>query len=65
MTASTAATASDWHGRIEDDPLLRGTGCFGDDVKPEGALAACFVRSPHAFARITQIDVTAAKNSSR
>ncbi len=63
MTVSTAANASDWHGRIEDDPLLRGSGCFGDDVKPEGALAACFVRSPHAFARITRIDAGAARQA--
>ena len=51
MTNSTAADV--WHGRVEDDPLLKGTGRFGDDVKPEGALAAYFVRSPHAFARIS------------
>ncbi len=50
-------------GRIEDDALLRGAGRFGDDVKPEGALAACFVRSPHAFAAIERIDVAAAKNA--
>ena len=23
-----------WHGRIEDDPLLRGRGRFSDDVRP-------------------------------
>ena len=61
MTNSTAADA--WHGRVEDDPLLKGTGRFGDDVKPEGALAAYFVRSPYAFARITHIDVTAARQA--
>jgi carbon-monoxide dehydrogenase large subunit len=60
---STAAKAEPWTGRIEDDALLRGTGRFGDDVKPEGALAACFVRSPHAFAKIERIDVAAAKNA--
>ncbi len=61
MTNSTAADG--WHGRVEDEPLLKGTGRFGDDVKPEGALAAYFVRSPHAFARITHIDVTAARQA--
>ena len=60
---STAAKAEPWTGRIEDDALLRGAGRFGDDVKPEGALAACFVRSPHAFADIEHIDVAAAKNA--
>src|ERR1700751_2906977 len=50
-----------WSGRIEDDALLRGRGRFGDDVRPEGAAAAVFVRSPHAHARIRAVDVTAAK----
>jgi carbon-monoxide dehydrogenase large subunit len=52
-----------WNGRVEDDALLRGAGKFGDDIKPQGALAACFVRSPHAFARIVSIDLTAAKSA--
>ncbi len=63
MNVSTAAKPSAWHGRVEDDPLLKGTGCFGDDVKPDGALAAYFVRSPHAFARIARTDVTAARQA--
>ncbi|MFY9598951.1 MAG: xanthine dehydrogenase family protein molybdopterin-binding subunit [Pseudolabrys sp.] len=66
MTQSTAARNEDhavWSGRVEDDALLRGQGRFGDDVKPEGALAAFFVRSPHAFAKIERIDVTAAKSA--
>jgi aerobic carbon-monoxide dehydrogenase large subunit len=66
MTQSTAVQDDDhavWSGRVEDDPLLRGQGRFGDDVKPEGALAAHFVRSPHAFARIERIDVAAAKSA--
>ena len=46
MTMSAAADA--WHGRVEDDALLRGQGRFGDDVKPEGALIACFARSPQS-----------------
>ena len=57
----TAAAKTHWSGRVEDDALLRGQGRFGDDVKPDGALAACFVRSPHGFARIERIDVGAAK----
>ena len=52
-----------WKGRIEDDALLRGSGRFGDDGKPAGALGAAFVRSPHAFARILRVDTTAAKAS--
>lgn len=64
MTASTVqADLSLWEGRVEDDPLLRGQGRFGDDVRSHGAIAACFLRSPHAFARITRIDTAAAKKA--
>ena len=64
MTQSAAARNDDvWNGRVEDDALLRGQGRFGDDVKPDGTLAAYFVRSPHAFARIVRIDASAAKSA--
>jgi len=65
MTQSDAVCDDDtaWRGRIEDDALLRGQGRFGDDVRPDGALAAYFLRSPHAFARIKHIDVAAAKTA--
>src|SRR5207248_3102960 len=53
-----------WFGapvqRVEDDRLLRGRGRFTDDIG-EGALECCFVRSPHAHARITSIDASAAR----
>jgi len=52
-----------WSGRVEDNTLLRGESRFGDDVRPHGALAAAFVRSPHAFAKIARIDVAAAKSA--
>jgi carbon-monoxide dehydrogenase large subunit len=45
--------------RVEDDRLIRGRGAYLDDLG-EDALAAAFVRSPHAHARITGIDVSAA-----
>jgi aerobic carbon-monoxide dehydrogenase large subunit len=44
--------------RVEDDRLLRGHGAYLDDLG-EDALVAAFVRSPHAHARITGIDVSA------
>ena len=53
-----------WHGRIEDDPLVRGRGRFSDDVRPDGAAYACFVRSPHAFAEIGKVDAPAARRAS-
>jgi len=45
--------------RIEDDRLLRGRGAYLDDLGQD-ALAAAFVRSPLAHARITGIDVSRA-----
>ena len=55
-----------WFGapvqRVEDERLLRGKGRFTDDID-EGALECAFVRSPHAHARITAIDVSAARDA--
>jgi len=51
---------SEFHGRVEDDPLVRGRGRYiADAPLPEQAYAH-FVRSPHAFARIVKVDVEAA-----
>lgn len=47
--------------RREDQRLLIGQGRYVDDVAVPGALHACFVRSPHAHARIKGIDATAAR----
>jgi aerobic carbon-monoxide dehydrogenase large subunit len=47
--------------RLEDPALLTGRGRFVDDVKLSGTLEACFVRSPHAHARIRSIDATKAR----
>src|ERR671927_1116111 len=45
--------------RREDARLIVGKGRYLDDIG-SGALAAAFVRSPHAHARITGIDVDGA-----
>ncbi|MGE5135498.1 MAG: aerobic carbon-monoxide dehydrogenase large subunit [Gemmatimonadota bacterium] len=45
--------------RSEDDRLVRGQGAYLDDLGA-GALACAFVRSPHAHARVLDIDVTGA-----
>jgi xanthine dehydrogenase molybdopterin-binding subunit B len=42
--------------RVEDARLLTGAGTFVDDIARPGMLHACFVRSPHARARIEAID---------
>src|SRR5215475_7443390 len=47
--------------RLEDPALLTGRGRFVDDLDLPGALHACFVRSPHAHARIRGIDATAVR----
>jgi aerobic carbon-monoxide dehydrogenase large subunit len=47
--------------RLEDPALLTGRGRFVDDIKLAGALHACFVRSPHAHAKIRAIDASAAR----
>jgi aerobic carbon-monoxide dehydrogenase large subunit len=46
--------------RIEDNALLRGEGRFADNMPAAGQRYACFVRSPHAHARIARIDTQAA-----
>jgi len=69
VRSQPAADANGWTGqsslfgarvqRVEDDRLIRGLGAYLDDLGPD-ALAAAFVRSPYAHARITGIDVSAA-----
>ena len=58
-------SASQWIGkpvrRLEDARLLTGQGRYTDDVRPEGALHVAFLRSPHAHARVTKIDASAAR----
>jgi carbon-monoxide dehydrogenase large subunit len=44
--------------RVEDERLLRGKGQYTDDLMP-GALEVAVLRSPHAHARIRDIDVDA------
>jgi carbon-monoxide dehydrogenase large subunit len=46
--------------RKEDLRLLTGRGRFGDDVALPRQAHACFVRSPHAHARIVAVDKRAA-----
>ncbi len=46
--------------RLEDAGLLTGKGRFVDDIEVPNALAASFVRSPYAHARVRSIDAAAA-----
>lgn len=47
--------------RKEDGRLIRGQGLFVDDYKVDGMLHMALVRSPHAHARILQIDTSRAE----
>src|ERR1700681_683048 len=42
--------------RVEDEALLTGAGRFADDFSLPGQAYVCFLRSPHAHARIEAID---------
>lgn len=46
--------------RMEDRALVSGKGRYLDDIRPQGCLAAHFVRSPYAHASFTQVDAEAA-----
>src|SRR5438270_4081120 len=46
--------------RVEDNRVLTGRGRYVDDVVLPGMLHAAFLRSPHAHARITRVDTSAA-----
>jgi carbon-monoxide dehydrogenase large subunit len=50
--------------RREDRRLLLGAGTFVDDLRLPGSLHVVFVRPPHAHARITKLDVRAARRAS-
>jgi len=47
--------------RVEDTRLLRGHGCYTDDITPAETLYGAMVRSPHAAARIASISTEAAR----
>src|SRR5918911_139362 len=49
--------------RTEDPRLIQGLGHYVDDIKLADTLHVAFLRSPHAHARITALDVEAAKSA--
>src|ERR1700676_3097349 len=46
--------------RVEDESLLKGEGRFTDDGSLPDQAYVCFLRSPHAHARIDGIDTSVA-----
>jgi aerobic carbon-monoxide dehydrogenase large subunit len=65
--ASSDGTVNGEYGkavrRLEDPPLIKGTGTYTDDVDAPGALHAAFVRSEVAHGRIVGIDTAAAASA--
>ncbi|MGG7566711.1 xanthine dehydrogenase family protein molybdopterin-binding subunit [Rhodovulum sp. DZ06] len=49
--------------RVEDPRLLTGAGGYIDDIAPAEALHAAFLRAPVAHAKITALDVSAARGA--
>ncbi len=49
--------------RSEDKRFLTGQGRYTDDINMAGQTYACFVRSPHAHARINSIDTSMARDA--
>jgi carbon-monoxide dehydrogenase large subunit len=60
-------TGEGWIGkplkRREDHRLLTGAGAFVDDLTPPGCAHVALLRSPHAHARITQLEVEGARRA--
>src|SRR4051794_7224755 len=48
--------------RKEDQRFVTGKGRYTDDINLPGQVYACFVRSPHAHARIERIDKASAQS---
>ena len=49
--------------RVEDPRLIQGQGQYVDDLRLPGTLEAAFVRSPYAHARLTRVDLAAAREA--
>src|SRR5262245_61414725 len=49
--------------RTEDARLVRGQGRYVDDIRLPGTLHVAFVRSPHAHARLTGVDLSRAASA--
>jgi carbon-monoxide dehydrogenase large subunit len=47
--------------RVEDPRLIKGLATYTDDLRLPGLLHVCFLRSPHAHARVERIDASAAR----
>ena len=46
---------------VDGKGLMQGRYAYTDDLAPQGSLVVKLLRSPHAFARIKSIDISAAE----
>ena len=60
MDAKADTHSHSFHGRVEDDVLVRGHGRYVADASLPNQAYAYFVRSPHAFARVVSVDTAGA-----
>jgi aerobic carbon-monoxide dehydrogenase large subunit len=63
MDLKTTTNHAHHHPRVEDDALVRGAGHFVADRSEPNQAHGWFVRSPHAFARISAIDTERARRA--
>jgi len=49
--------------RVEDGRFLTGRGRYTDDINRPGQVYGCFVRSPHAHAKLESVDTTQASRA--
>src|SRR5262245_35076161 len=60
MTAETKTGIGARVARLEDGRFLTGRGNYTDDINRPGQVHAHFVRSPHAAASFTKVDISKA-----
>jgi carbon-monoxide dehydrogenase large subunit len=67
VTSASTTSSGSWVGRplrrVEDRRFITGRGQYVDDVPRPNVLHLAFVRSPHAHARVTRLDVEAARRA--
>ncbi len=63
MDANLRQRAAAREPRVEDDVLVRGRGRFAADTPLPNQAYGCFVRAPHAFARIVRLNAEAARRA--
>ena len=63
IPSALRSTIGDAPKRREDARFVAGRGAYLDDLRFDGMVHAALLRSPHAHARITRLDVSAARSA--